>query len=125
VAEKSEADEGSRPFLHHSTADWVKQREVLDNIAYELAFSHVLSVPGCIENLLHTHCQSSQLLAAFQIADLTAPDSPFPVSGLHGFVKQLLMPSSHGAMSDQYDSVNDSVAWDDWLQQEELQQPFW
>jgi hypothetical protein len=32
----------------------VKQREILDNIAYELAFSHILSVPGGLENLLHT-----------------------------------------------------------------------
>jgi hypothetical protein len=79
-------------------------------------------VPGCVENLLHTHCQSSQLLAAFQNR---SPYRPFPVSGLRGFLKQLLMPSSHGAMSDQYDFANDSVAWDHWLQQEELQQPFW
>jgi hypothetical protein len=41
------------------------------------------------------------------------------------FLKQMLMPGSHGAMSDQYQFANDSVAWDDWLQQEELQQPFW
>jgi hypothetical protein len=44
---------------------------------------------------------------------------------LRGFLKQLLMPRSHGAMSDQYDFTTDPVAWSDWLQQEELQQPFW
>jgi hypothetical protein len=41
------------------------------------------------------------------------------------FLKQMLMPDSHRAMSDQYQFTDDPVAWSDWLQAEELKQPFW
>jgi hypothetical protein len=36
----------------------------------------------------------------------------------------MLMPASHRTMSDQYQSMDDLVDWDYWLQAEE-QQPFW
>jgi hypothetical protein len=36
----------------------------------------------------------------------------------------MLMPNSHGAMSDQYQFSIDEVAWSDWLQADELE-PFW